>query len=49
MAESVDFYLLWCAERGKKPEMPFSGKIMVAPRLNFTVELPWLLRESAYR
>jgi predicted HicB family RNase H-like nuclease len=29
MAESVDFYLAWCAERGKTPEKPFSGKFMV--------------------
>jgi predicted HicB family RNase H-like nuclease len=29
MAESVDFYLDWCTERNKKPEKPFSGKLMV--------------------
>ena len=29
MAESVDFYLDWCAERNKRPEKPFSGKMMV--------------------
>ena len=29
MAESVEFYLEWCAERGKEPERPFSGKFMV--------------------
>ncbi|HAP44068.1 MAG: antitoxin HicB [Spirochaetes bacterium GWD1_61_31] len=29
MAESVDFYLNWCAERGKEPEKPFSGKLLV--------------------
>lgn len=29
MAESIDFYLDWCKERGKKPEKPFSGKFMV--------------------
>lgn len=29
MAESVDFYLNWCAERGKDPEKPFSGKFLV--------------------
>jgi len=29
MAESVDFYLDWCAERNKEPEKPFSGKLMV--------------------
>lgn len=29
MAESVDFYLDWCEQRGKDPEKPFSGKFMV--------------------
>ncbi len=29
MADSVDFYLAWCAERNKQPEKPFSGKLMV--------------------
>lgn len=29
MSESVDFYLDWCAERGKTPDKPFSGKFMV--------------------
>ena len=29
MAESIDFYLEWCAERGKNPEKPFSGKFLV--------------------
>ena len=29
MRDSVDFYLSWCAERGKKPEKPFSGKLLV--------------------
>ncbi len=24
---SVDDYLAWCAERGKEPEKPFSGKL----------------------
>lgn len=27
--ESVDDYLVWCAERGKEPERPFSGQFMV--------------------
>ena len=27
--ESVDNYLAWCAERGKEPDKPFSGKFMV--------------------
>lgn len=26
---SVDAYLEWCAERGKAPEKPYSGKFMV--------------------
>ncbi len=29
MADSVDFYLDWCAERKKKPEKPFSGKFII--------------------
>ena len=29
MADSVDFYLAWCTERGKTPEKPFSGKVLV--------------------
>jgi len=29
MAESIDFYLEWCAERGKNPDKPFSGKFLV--------------------
>ena len=29
VTESVDFYLAWCAERGKTPEKPFSGKSVV--------------------
>lgn len=29
MAESVDFYLHWCAERNKEPEKPFSGKLLI--------------------
>ncbi len=27
--DSVDDYLEWCAERGKAPEKPFSGKFVV--------------------
>ena len=27
--ESVDEYLEWCAERGKTPDKPFSGKFMI--------------------
>ena len=27
--ESVDDYLAWCAERGKQPDKPFSGKFVV--------------------
>ncbi len=29
LTESIDFYLDWCAERGKNPEKPFSGKFLV--------------------
>jgi predicted HicB family RNase H-like nuclease len=29
MADSIDFYLTWCAERDKQPEKPFSGKLLV--------------------
>jgi len=29
MADSVEYYLAWCAERNKQPEKPFSGKLMV--------------------
>ena len=29
MADSIDFYLNWCAERDKLPEKPFSGKLLV--------------------
>lgn len=29
MAESIDFYLHWCAERNKEPDKPFSGKFVV--------------------
>ena len=28
-ADSVEDYLAWCAERGKSPEKPFSGKFVV--------------------
>ena len=27
--ESIDSYLEWCAERGKTPDKPFSGKLIV--------------------
>src|SRR5690348_5075496 len=27
--ESIDDYLAWCAERGKPPEKPLSGRILV--------------------
>lgn len=27
--EAVDFYLSTCAERGEKPQKPFSGKLML--------------------
>jgi predicted HicB family RNase H-like nuclease len=29
LAESVEDYLAWCAERGKAPEKPHSGKLLV--------------------
>ncbi len=29
MAESVEDYLVWCEERGEKPEKPCSGKFVV--------------------
>ena len=29
LADSVDDYLAWCAERGKSPDKPFSGKFVV--------------------
>ncbi|MBF0342167.1 MAG: type II toxin-antitoxin system HicB family antitoxin [Magnetococcales bacterium] len=34
--ESVDFYLETCAEKGERPDKPFSGKIMarVPPELH---------------
>lgn len=27
--DSVDDYLDWCAQRGKKPEKPYSGKLLL--------------------
>ena len=39
MAESVDFYLAWCAERAKTPEKPSSDKFMVRTSPNSTVVL----------
>jgi len=29
LADSIEYYLAWCAERNKQPEKPFSGKLMV--------------------
>ena len=29
LKDSVDDYLDWCAQRGKQPDKPFSGKLMV--------------------
>jgi len=29
MIDSIEFYLSWCEERGKEPEKPYSGKMMV--------------------
>ncbi len=38
--ESVDDYLVFCAERGESPEKPFSGK--------FVLRLPEELHRKAY-
>ena len=27
--DSIDDYLAWCAERGKEPDKPFSGRMML--------------------
>jgi predicted HicB family RNase H-like nuclease len=34
--DTVDDYLDWCAERGKQPEKPFSGKLLlrIAPEVH---------------
>ncbi len=34
--DTVDDYLAWCAERGKQPEKPFSGKLVlrIAPEVH---------------
>src|SRR5882724_6437345 len=37
--ESVDDYLAFCAERGEKPEKPFSGKLLVRLDPNLHREL----------
>ncbi|WP_421361772.1 type II toxin-antitoxin system HicB family antitoxin [Agrobacterium rosae] len=39
LAESVDDYLAFCAERGEEPEKPFSGQFVVRtePRLHKAV------------
>jgi predicted HicB family RNase H-like nuclease len=29
MAESIEDYLTWCKERGKEPEKPYSGTLLV--------------------
>lgn len=29
LADSVEDYLEWCAERGKEPERPFSGRLIL--------------------
>jgi predicted HicB family RNase H-like nuclease len=29
MASSIEDYLAWCAERGKEPEKPYSGTLLV--------------------
>lgn len=39
--DSVDDYLEWCAERGKEPEKPFSGKFVlrIPPELHRRLNL----------
>lgn len=39
--ESVDDYLDWCAERGERPDKPFSGRfhVRVSPELHRQVYL----------
>ncbi|WP_173996337.1 type II toxin-antitoxin system HicB family antitoxin [Agrobacterium rubi] len=39
LAESIDDYLAFCAERGEEPEKPFSGQFVVRtePRLHKAV------------
>ena len=39
--ESVDEYLQWCEERGKTPDKPFSGKLVVriSPSLHRSIFL----------
>jgi len=29
LADTVEDYLVWCAERGQEPERPYSGRFMV--------------------
>lgn len=29
LKDTVEDYLVWCAERGKEPEKPYSGKFLV--------------------
>ena len=29
LQDTVEDYLAWCAERGKEPEKPYSGKLLV--------------------
>ncbi|MFN2433442.1 MAG: type II toxin-antitoxin system HicB family antitoxin [Gemmatimonadota bacterium] len=29
MATSIEDYLEWCSERGKEPEKPYSGRLLV--------------------
>lgn len=41
LKDSIDDYLDWCAERGKQPDKPFSGKLMVRmdPELHRSVSV----------
>jgi predicted HicB family RNase H-like nuclease len=44
--ESVDDYLAFCAERGEKPERPFSGKLLVRLDPNLHRELSMAAEKS---
>ena len=40
LRDSVDDYVEFCAERGEKPEKPFSGKVLLRLTRSF-IERPW--------
>ena len=44
--DSVDDYLAFCAERGEKPEKPFSGKLLVRLDPNLHRELSMTAEKS---